>query len=262
MLDLELHIKQKKSLLYKGYCTKIEATIKSKSELQIPVSRLFERIISLAPNLLLYLRNAEVRNENGELVYLVEDIRGRPRESFTKEKLVADSNKRTEEFFYSSGVVFQPPASLANYPDKIENLEQIPFSVEVNSSFDSFSGNKHILHRLTTKRSEMLRSVMGEFDLHMVPKFIPAEVHRIRLGMEYFRERFWGGLAGLMPVSVQNRFFLELDRSAVYLLIEQESGGKRGELPELDGNLLGALDRALDELDLLIGLTERIEARL
>ncbi len=263
MLDVDLAVQHRRSFLYRGHGTRIEATFKKKTNTDrlVPVAKLFELLVDYAPALLMHLRQAEMRNEDGKVVYLIKDVRGRPAESFSKPKS-SKSIDNSEELFFSSGVLFEPPANLEDYPLDITELNQQAFTVEVNSAFHGFTVDNEIQHQVRRQPSEVLDRSLGEFDLGLLAKLFPAELHEVRIGIEYFKERKTTLLAGIIPPSVKTRFFLELGPEAVYLLLEDESGGSRGQLPEFEGNFLGAVDRALDELDLYVGLSELVAAKL
>ena len=263
MLDVDLDVQHRRNLLYRGYGTRIEATFHKSigNGRDIPLASLFSRLTKYAPRLLLYLRQAELK-EDGEVVCLIRDVRGRPPESFSGSTASQLTNKKSEELFYSEGTLFHPPANLEDYPSEVHELEQQPFAIEVNSSFHSFTDDNHIQHSVRREVSHALSQTLGEFDLELLARLFPAEMHRLRFGIEYFKQRRATLLAGILPPSVQTRFFLELSPDSLYFLLEEESGGTRGELPQFEGNFLQALDQSLDELDLYVGLSEQVLTRL
>lgn len=264
MLKADVQVRHRRSLLFRGYSTRIEAAFRAPDggSGKVPIGPLFTQIVSHAPELLLNLQHAEARDENGTSVHLVQNLRGRPPEMFSGTYADELRKAKSEELFYSSGVLYRPPANLEDYPEDIEELEQVPFSVEVNTSFHSFDEHNHVHHAVRTRQSDVLERSLGDFDLRLIAKLLPAKLHQIRLGLEYYAEQRSSMLSGLLPPSVKTRFFLDILPDSVSLLLEDESGGGRNELPDFERKLVGALDRALDELDLYVGLTENIEARL
>lgn len=264
MLDADIAVRHRRNFLYRGHGTRIDATFRrsSSTERDVPVAKLFSLLLQYAPNLLMHLKQAEVRNEDNEVIYVLRDLRGRPAENFKGTRGTKLKEDVAEELFFSSGVLYQPPANLEDYPEDIQQLSQQPFSVEVNSAFHSFTAENQIQHSMRKNQSEILDRSLGEFDLELLAKLFPAELHELRIGIEYFKERKTTMLAGILPPSVKTRFFLELHKDEIHVLLEDESGGARGTLPKFEGNFLGAVDRALDELDLYVGFSEQVAAKL
>lgn len=269
MLELRLQAGQSRSIFYGGYSTRIDATLQAAgSPLPdgIPLTEFIERVLQLAPRIIATLTRAEVVDESGKTVSLVENLRGRPRESFTGRAGsgagAADTAvKPTEELFYSDGILFEPPANLSDYPESVEMLKTEPFSFSVETGFHAYKGSTKILHSLKRRPTGNVRPILESFDVREVLRLFPARLSVLRIGFEQYQPARFGSLLSA-TVAVHRRLYLECSPQKLSVFAEQTSGAKKGELPFGDDGLFPALDTALAEMGLFSGFSAQVQAAL
>ena len=260
MLSISVTTSQRRAWLNGGYRTDIDIKLSTDSSKDsIPVAALFEKVLSVSPNCLLILEQAELRTDSGENLHIVKNMRGRA----SVNEIDSAQTTKTEEVFYSSGVVKTPPphknAGSAKVPSNSD--QDIPFEFAVHTEFAQFE-EQNIEHKLVSKSSALLKPIVEEFEIRLLPKLIPAQVHQIRFGIEHFKRTLAGGIASFLGPSVYQRFYLDITRSSIEISIKQDFGCKVGEVPQFEGNVLGPLDYALDSLDLFVGLGNCVASKL
>lgn len=264
MLELDLNVRHARGLLYRGYNTRIQARLGSvdrRLNNAIPITRLAERIFELAPRIIATLTRAEVVDESGASILLLENLRGRPAETFAQNPAVPAAGRPTEELFYSDGILFEPPKNLNDYPESIETLKTEPFSFSLETGFERYAGSNKILHSVKNKQTENIRGVMESFEVGELLRMFPARLTRLRIGFEQYRPAWLGSVLG-SSVTIHRRLYLEIGSAELSVLAEQTSGAARGELPFTEDGLFPALDSSLAEFNLFSGLSSQIRARL
>ena len=260
MLSISVKASQNRAWLNGGYRTDIGITLsKDSGAAEIPVAALFEQILNVSPNCLLILEQAEVRTDSGKTLHIVKNMRGRAKVNDVESTRV----NKGEEVFYSAGVVKTPPLhkNAANTQKSPDNEPDIPFEFAVHTEFAQFE-EQNIEHKLISNSSAMLKPIVDQFEIKLLPKLIPAQVHQIRFGIEHFKRTLGGGIASFLGPSVYQRFYLDLTREKIEISIKQDFGSKFGEGPQFEGNVLGPLDFALDSLDLFVGLGNCVASKL
>lgn len=205
---------------------------------------------------------------------VVDDIRGRPRESFAGSPAAPAEGE--EEIFFSSGVVdteapsdgsaktstrhVVPNAAALLDPESEIEIEETPFTLRLLSKFHTFKGRSSIQHRLRLESSGAINEFVGKMPLDQILQQIPVHVEQIRLGFETFKPRF-GSMIGLSPV-IQNRFYLEISNERMKLHAQKDTWSSGQVAPFLDDEPFIALDQSLEQTALYTGFLSRVKDAL
>jgi hypothetical protein len=229
----------------------------------VPIARLTERILVQAAHILPFTEYT-VREENGETLCLIENLRGRPEEAFSdtsKSSAYFPDRPRLEELFFSEGVVYEPPANLEDYPERTELLNASPFTYALSSSFHSFSKNGSIVHNTIPSASGPVTPFLKELSPRRISRLVPARLKHVRLGFESFRPKFWGTWLGVIP-RIEGRMFLEIAEKEIHLHLEQLVERSSQVLPFEKQGLISVLDSILEDEGLFCGFTAALRAKL
>jgi hypothetical protein len=261
MLELAVQASQQKSFFSRTRGSSFHIRLVTSEETsEIPVSRFTETLLDRAPEILPSVAEAEIREENGNTVFLVHNIRGRPGESFpfsNPPQPPRFGEPRREEFFHSNGSLFVLPEQLRTFPNTVQELDKIPFTYRLHSRFDSFDAQNGIVHRLEHEAHQIDAGLFSDLNLKRMTRIAPLELDQVRLGFESYRPQFLGAILGRIP-QVEKRLFLEVRSDRIYLFIEELQLPDAQTLPFETAGSLGTIASLLEELGLYSGLEQRL----
>lgn len=269
MLELKLSHRRGRNLFGPGRTVSLEAVLCNAGSLPagIPVSSWFKTLAEIAPNIPPFsfqgcrardLKSFEIIPGAEELpeAFFVSDFRGRPSEMF---RLLPEEVKKSnipnsgEEFCYLSGMEeLDIPAD--EEPSNESEPEFKPFTCSLSSHFYSVTRDGHLVSQYLETSNWSIKGKVSLSPLKGAANFLPNLISEVRLGVEFFRPRFWGAYLGQAP-KLDYRFYLEATPEQLYLQLEQAGLGS-GELPLEEVGLLKALDQALEEHALYRGFIE------
>jgi len=240
MLTLKLDIKKRNPLLSRVRTLSVQAQFSNSTDQQIPVASIIRQTIS-STNIFNDAVLTRIESTNGDVT--IEDLRGRPAESFTEPITIntPGSKNRQEELISAKGVINVLPESGDETAQEPTNL---PFFFRINTEFSTFKGSNHILHSLKTFRSESIKQVPIHLLVRKLDELIPIEVHSGRIGTERFRAHYFTSLLGLMP-RISERFYLEVSQATINLFYEIE-------FPAGDDLTATVQNSILKELDIIL----------
>ncbi len=227
----------------------------------MPVGRVFGSLLSFAPELTPPFATASLMDENGKKLLVVEDLRGRPPETFAgPDRVPRTLEKPEEELFRAEGAFFHPPETLDAYPVGHETLRKSPFQYRLGTRFHHFTNGGHIVHEVVSSSSPSLEPLAPQLKPEWFSRLLPADLQQVRLGFESYKPSMWSALPGTTP-SVENRWYLEIESSGVFLLAE-EDGLRNARLPFEKCSFISSLSRALEQLNLFYNLPDHLEKAL
>lgn len=263
MLEFSASIEQKNRFFSSGRYASFRVELRSiDTETQISLPEFMESLLKHTSKVLPLNEIEEVR-ENGKITYLLEDLRGRPKESFQ----ISDpgyqhivEEQRKEELFSSEGSIIEAPANFEDYPEEVLALNQLPFHYRLTTRFHSFSNNGHIIHQVIPQKSKIIEDIVPDLHPSNVLRLFPAKLDTIRMGYETYKNKFLGSMLGLVP-DIETRMYLEATPKKVFIFAETEGLQDRDELPFEEQGLLSALDHALRENRLYDNFMENLRSR-
>ena len=268
MLELSVQGQTRGRLLGKGKNVSLRAKLLLASfeatVTEIPIASVVQSMLEAAPEVLPPAHSTKIREENGKLICVLQDLRGRPAESFRNSTSALphrDGSTREEEFFYSAGSIFDLPATLEDPPIEPAESVKIPFRYQLLTKFNRFTDDGHILHDFTPEISANLSSLLPLLSPRSLIKLVPTQLEQVRLGFEGYQRQFFGAMFGLIP-KLQNRFYFEISTSQIQLMLEEEGITDGRTLPFEDSGLLDGLERALASLGLFSELKKQLKQQL
>lgn len=266
MLRLTAAVSQDNNFLAFGKARKLTVNLAVRDDdvtlPRISVAKFLDSLLSHAPEVV-PLSEAEFYQEDGRTLCLIEDKRGRPKESFQlsdpsyKQR---EEEEREEELFSSDGVILEPPANLEDYPPQVAALNEIPFSYRVTTRFHRFTNRGHIIHQIIPSGSAAIREIVPQLSLKTIARLFPARLNRVRLGYESYERRFWGSMLGLIP-RINSRFYLEVTASRIFLFAEAQGKQNKGLLPFEETGLISAIEQTLEENNLYHGFVSELRKK-
>lgn len=228
----------------------------------IPVSTLLKRFLEFAPSLVPSFEQIQHELRDGQAIWTIEDMRGRPSESFSNKQVQDRLKPGEEELFFTNGVIFDTPATLDEY-EKVstEELPSTAFSYRVSTRFDRFDGSRHIVHQFVPSGTSPVTSLMPPLSVSAICQCIPLRLDYIRVGIEFFKGRFFGAMLGSAPV-IFNRFYLEISPERIQLKSKSELERGNDKLSPKSREVLSAFDKALTETGLYAGFLSSLEKQL
>ncbi len=171
---------------------------------------------------------APILRENGDIL---RDLKGI---DLTLSRLLPEHPPAVvDELLFVQGAVIET--------DSTKRKIMSPFTASIATSFDSFEGQRHIIHRI--KRT-VSGSLPESFPILHLGRAVPAEVEYFRIGIDLFRSFSISSSLGFAP-SVTETLQIEGRGSELLVRISAERLRKRDQLPLGDHGILPHLDRAL-----------------
>lgn len=242
MLELQLQVTTHRSLFLSGNSVCVEAifsppTLNTRAS-GIPVSGFLQKFLGhLGADF--PLKSLEKSKEQ-----IFENIRGRAPETFSQ-KLQQNQTTTEEELFHAEGNIF----NLKKESNAPSSLEQSPFQYRVLSRFHGFKGKKTILHNVLSQATGEIVEIKDSLSPSIMSHLVPAELSKVRFGIEFFRPRLFSSLFGTTP-TLDKWFYLDINKSKVSIFLKEASIKKECYLPLENHGILTALDATLRELDL------------
>lgn len=254
-LQSSFAVKRQRNWLFSGYNISVSCRlVPLAEEEQIPVSAFLEHLLDQSPPLIPHLSSLTNIELEGKKHYIIQDLRGRPGETFADSgiKLSALEDAREEELFYVSGTVFLP---LPREKDETEEVvQELPFFYRLTTRFYAYEGSRHILHVIEPSISNGLNHLLDGLSPENLTRSLSLDLSIARIGLEIYCSRSLGWVFGTGPV-IQQRQFLEISRNNIQLLLEEERlKGKFG-VPAEHSNMLRSIDKTLAETRLFDGLS-------
>ncbi|OVE80302.1 hypothetical protein BVY02_00775 [bacterium J17] len=235
MLTLELEKRIDTNFFRPSASLITNATLKANEEETIDVLSFFREFIklnSLIPSLPTRMENLW---PNASVIGELENLRGRPPESFTKSQQKKPSlNKQPieEELIFLRGVVaLGKEESEIDLLDQEGPTEEIPFHYQLNSTFSRILGTKTILHSTVTHASKEFKEL--DFDEEDPKTYFENRLRadELRIGLEFYKSRFYGSMLGFAP-AVDSHLYLEMSDGQIAINSKQEVPKKSREIPE------------------------------
>jgi hypothetical protein len=257
MLELSVDVQKSSSFLGTRKTLAIEAELRLASPAEdIPISILLERLFESSPEFIpsiCFQTSAE-----GEQPVLIEDLRGRPVDTFPEtERSALDALRRSqeEELFFTDGVILETEEAAEEGPAP----EEKPFFLRITSKFETFKNSRHIVYRVLHSETPALEEIRPDLSARLLARLLPLRLDTIRLGLENYRGRSFGAMFGIVP-TVQDRLYLEITRSSIRLFASSDAVGKNPPLPFAEQKLLWHLDTALRDCSLFPNFFDRVNA--
>lgn len=153
---------------------------------------------------------------------LVQDLRGRPRETFTHQQRLhfqSDLSADEEELLFMEGVTVLPARRLdAARNAAQQDAEPIPFSYRVKTAFYNFPDRNHISYQLIPSVSGPMNQLFQSLHRLNPTALVPFSLTNFRVGLEHFHGKFLGRLFGSSPI-VNWKFYFSVQSDEIFLLI-------------------------------------------
>ena len=228
---LELLIKRKKKLFSSSTTVEVSGTIKLEET----------DLGSLAYYLLKDIDCSES----------VLNLRGRPSETFD---IVPEHlrQKKSEELVYLCGDKFE----LLETPTSADKLQKSRWSYNLSTSFNSFEGSKAISHTISAG-CKALPKECNKLKPKHYSMLLPICINEIRVGMEFFKPKFFGSSLGQTP-SIFGKVYIEVSSTKISFIIRQE-GISAKSVPISDHMITKNFDLALNKTNIHKNLTNSIK---
>lgn len=210
MFNLSLNIRCEKNHFLSVGELSLEARFTPDHELQVAtyVARFLENSKELKTLSTLTTSFAsavhERKNEPNNIVplanILVQDLRGRPRETFSPQQralLQSDLAVDEEELLFVEGFASPPPRRLDTAQ---KSAEPVPFSYRVKTAFFNFPERNHISYQLLPLVSGPMNQLFHSLHRLNPAALVPLTLTNFRLGFEHFHGKFLGKLFGSSPI--------------------------------------------------------------
>ncbi len=256
--QLKLKATQSRGLLLQGYKTQVEVSLEPQDkEAKFPVSAVLEKLLSADSWFSTLTGSASTGLEERLLV----NLRGRPAESFGNQiSSSAASQPAPEELILVEGEIFEPDKNGQDDANG-EKPELYRFSSSLQSRFKCYQDSKHIIHSLNHHLPKVLQGVVEEYDFLALSRLIPAEIKKIRFGIELYKPHWLGGMLG-SSLAIRDRLYLEVESSKIWLKIDQASGAAAGVLPFEEEKLVFQISQTLKELEIISDLYDRLSSSI
>lgn len=182
----------------------------------------------------------------------VDNLRGRPFESFPETSLIPASNKdiREEEIFFSEGRVLEPNDS--------ENREKdSSFTFSLRSNFNEYTPTGNISHNVEPLSTGKVHFLEKHITPNALVRWLPLELDCFRFGIEQYKKKFLGSMAGLVP-TINSRFYIEVSEKEIFVLVEQSDQKRKKFIPLQNHAAVVGLEETLSKTMQFSNLREKI----
>jgi len=220
---------------------------------QIPVAQLLKNYIPYLTPLL--PQKLDTKNLN------IKNLRGRPFESFPEIAFIPESssNIREEEIFFSKGKVLNPNVD-TNKESTTDEKESV-FTFSLRSNFQEYTPSGHVSHNLKPLTTGSIKFLEKYITPLALAEWLPLELDCFRFGVEQYKKKFLGSMAGLVPM-INNRFYIEVNKNEIFVLIEQADQKRKNKIPLQEHLAVSGLEKALDTSLKFKDLTKAIKKEI
>lgn len=253
--EIKLSREAKRNWFRRGYCVeqKMEIFPGLAAEFSNDMLKLFLEELVIRLPAIPYFQQFPLTHSDQQLV----DIRGRWLEA--NPIIPGKSELPEEELLYIDGAIVIPPEENELEEDdaqtirgELEKTESVSFRYAVFSSFSEFLGSKHIKYNT---RYDFKSPLAEEFHHPHALTFLkldPINIRRARMGLEFFRSKYFGAWFGFTP-DVSGYCYVEASPKGIIIQLSDDSVVSRLSPPLERFSLLESLNHALNVAELVSG---------